>query len=399
MAINSRLTAVLAAGGLIAAGLAAVATAAPASAGDTFVERWCSSNPAPCVLSAKLNGVAMSPGDPVEVQMIPRQVGADQDYTEIIVQDPTDTVKLLPTDTVEVFVDLGTMAPETTESYAFQPDVDRFNDGDGTYRLRFTGHPVLLTSGCTDTYPNHCTDSAETQKMTFDVTVIKQKVNHDFAGFDRAQSADTVDGIYLIEGAGGDYLESNWDNSRFLTDGVTRAKASARFRIPYAMLETDFKVPAPETMVASSIAGSVNGVPTSFDFSQDPDGGGVYVDITGVTFPPGDLLRAVTAEAGTTPRRIRVKRGSITPTRPVVQRATRTAPKRARVTFLRAKPRGAYVTGYQARCQAAGRPTVIVNGRYPTIVVTGLRPGTKYLCSVRAKSRVGYGAWSLRKKV
>lgn len=400
MVKNRRLSALLAVGALALSGITAVATAGPAAA-EIFKERWCSSGVAkPCVISATHNGNPLSPGDDIEVQMISKQVTGDQIYTQVLVYDPSDPAAIATSDTISVYVDLGNIRPDTTESYAFRPDVDRFNDGDGTFKLRFTGKPVLLTSGCTDTYPNVCTDTAETQQVTFDVTIIKQLVNLDLAQFDRAQSADTVDGPFLVESSTGDYLETYVGNSRFLTDGTTRARASARFRIPYRMLVSDFRIPAPETMVASSMTGTINGAPAMYSFSQDPDGGGVFVDIDNVTFGPGTgATRSALAAAAAKPRTIRVKKGVITPTRPILERATRTAPRRTRITFLRAKPRGAYVTGYQARCAAVGKPTVIVNGKYPTIVMTGLRAGTKYQCSVRAKSRVGYGAWSLRKQV
>ena len=128
-------------------------------------------------------------------------------------------------------------------------------------------------------------------------------VNLDLVNFDTAQSADTVNGIFLEESPTGDYLQSEWGNSRFLTNGVTRARASARFRIPYATLKEDFKIPAPATMVASSVVGTVNGLPATFQFSQDPDGGGVFVDISDVTFGPGTgASRSTLAAAAAKPR-------------------------------------------------------------------------------------------------
>jgi hypothetical protein len=395
---NRRRASFLAVIGLVVAGLAVVTTAAPVTAA-TFTERWCGTAPAPCVISATRNGVTMHPGDALKVQLIPTQSETDFNYTEFMVTDPTDTVHLATTDNISVLIDLGTLKPEYTEGYASRPDVDRISDGDGTYKVRYTGRPVLLTTGCTDTYPNSCTDKAQTQGVTFDAEIHKLKTDHEFNGFDRSQSADTVDGIFLQSTPSGDYLESTWDNSRYLTDGTTRAKAEARFRIPYQMLIDEFHIPAPATMVSSSLVGTVNGAPATYVFSQDPKGGAVFVDISGVTFGAGTLRVAHPGAATSPPRVIRVKRGTITPAAPVVRRATRISPTRARITFLRAKARGARVTGYQARCQSAGHPTVRATGSYPRVVVRGLKPGRRYLCSVRGLSKAGPGRWSTRHRV
>jgi hypothetical protein len=397
---TTRRSALLASAGLVVAGLAVVATATPTVANSAFTERWCGlGQAAPCVVSATLNGTAMHKGDPIKIRMVPVQSEASGSQTELIVGDPSKTVALKTTDKISVLVDTGKLKPESTESYASRPDVDRYDDHDGTYRMRVTGSPVLLTSGCADSYPNYCTDTAQTQETVFDVTVLKLKVNKEFIGFDRSQSADTVDGLYLKSSRAGDYLETNWDNSRYLTDGSTLAKAEARFRIPYAMLITDFNVPDPSTMVSSSIAGSVNGVPASFELSQDPKGGAVFVDISGVTFPPGTARLAAGSKVASKPRIIRVKRGAITPARPTLTKVRRVGGTKARVTFARARARGAKVTAYQARCVSAGHKTLTASGRAPSVVVKGLTRGRGYQCSVRAKSKVGYGAWSLRKKI
>jgi hypothetical protein len=393
---NTRRTSLLASAGLLVAGLAVVATAVPSTAGATFTERWCSTTTAPCVISATLNGVPLAQGGPVEIQMIPVQSETADNYTELLFGGSTP---LATTDKISVLLDTGTLKPESTQSYASRPDVDRYDDRDGTYRMKVTGSPVLLTAGCTDTYPNFCKDKATSQETVFDVTILKLKENREFVGFDRSQSADTVDGLYLNTSSAGDYLETNWDNSRYLTDGTTLAKAEARFRVPYAMLISDFNIPDPSTMVTSSITGTVSGGPATFVLSQDPKGGGVFVDISGVTFPVGNARVAEAAAVAAKHRRIRVRRGTITPTRPMLTRVVRVKGTRARVVFARAKARGAKVTSYQARCQSAGHKTLVATGHSPAVVVKGLARGRAYQCSVRAKSKAGYGGWSARRRI
>src|SRR5690349_12636761 len=101
---NRRKASLLAAIGLVAAGLAVV-TSVPPAAAATFTERWCSTpTPAPCVISATRNGVAMHKGDALQVQLIPTQSETDFNYTEFMVTDPTNTVHLATTDNISVLI-------------------------------------------------------------------------------------------------------------------------------------------------------------------------------------------------------------------------------------------------------------------------------------------------------
>ncbi|MFL6059645.1 MAG: fibronectin type III domain-containing protein [Marmoricola sp.] len=384
----------LAVAGLFVTGMAVVDAGAPASAAS-FTERWCSTSPAPCVVSASRNGVALAEGDPVKIEMIPVQNLTDFNYTEFLVNDSTATLDT--SDDISVTVNLGTLVPDYTEGYAGRPVVGRKNLGGGNYQVTYSGHPVLLTTGCQDTFPDVCSDTATSQAVTFDAEVHQLKTDRSLVGFDRSQSADDVDGIFLNSTPSGDYLESTWNNSRYLTDGTTKATAQARFRIPYRMLVSDFNIPDPSTMVSSSLVGTVNGAPATYSFTQDVAHNAVFVDISGVTFPPGTARLA--SALVTNARVIRVKRGTITPSAPTLQKATRVTGTRARVRFLRARARGAHVTGYQARCQSPHHPTIIARGGYPVVVVKGLKHGRHYLCSVRALSKAGPGRWSTRLRV
>lgn len=380
--------------GALALPLAMLVLPLPQAAAATFTERWCSSGAAaPCVISATRNGAALTISSSTTIEMIPTQSETDYNYTHFIV---SGDVAL--TDTISVLIDLGGLKPEYTEGYAARPDVDRAYDGDGTYRVRYTGKPVLLTSGCTDTYPNNCTDTATDQAITFEAEVHQLKTNRDLVGFDRSQSADSVNGIFLESTPSGDYLESEWGNSRYLTNGTTRAVAQARFRIPYRSLVSDFRIPDPSTMSSSSLKGTVNGAPATYAFSQDPDGGAVYIDISGVTFAPGNL-RTTLAPPAPKPRIIKIKRGTIVPTRPVITKAKRVTGAKANVTFVRAKARGSKLKGYQARCTSPGRTTRTATGTFPTVTVKKLTAGKKYTCSVRGLSKAGPGPWSVGKKV
>lgn len=375
---------------LVASGLAAAFTSAPASAlpPDTFQERWCTDEPAPCLLSASRNGVALTAADPViSVEMIGVANNPDFKYTAFLVRSTSGVLDV--TDTYSLTFDLGNkVVPDYTESYTARPDVDRIDDGDGTHRLTITGSPVLLTSGCNDSYPSVCPETAAGQTYEFSGEIQELRTNVELRGFDRSQNVDSVNGIFLETPPGAaPYLTSDWANSHFQTDGTTVVVGQARFRIPYPLLEDGFGVPDPETMVASSIVGSINGNRARFDFSQDPDGGGVYVDIAGVTFSN---------------KTIKVKRGAITPTRGKLTSAKRKAPHKAKLRLEKSTPRGAKVKGYRARCVSGRSVETAKSGRkaFRTgMVVRGLTPGRTYKCQVRALSKAGPGRWSRAKRV
>jgi hypothetical protein len=210
------------------------------------------------------------------------------------------------------------------------------------------------------------------------------KSTDEFVGFDRAQNAQGVNGIFLESAPdGSEFLSSEMVNSHFLTDSSTPFNGQVRFRLPYKMLKESFNVPDPSTMVSTSLVGTVNSASATFDIMQDPDGGGVIVDVNGVHFSRKFL---------------KVRRGNIKPTRPAITKAKRVSGALGRVTFTKARPRGARVQGYTARC-VSGRQVVVAQGRYPTVVVTGLKKGRGYDCRVRAKSKAGPGRWSARKSL
>jgi hypothetical protein len=173
-------------------------------------------------------------------------------------------------------------------------------------------------------------------------------------------------------------------NSHFLPSGTVVYVGEVRFRVPYTMLRDSFGVPDPSTMVASSLSGTVNGSTTAGTFTvfHDPDGGGMYVDITDLHFSL---------------KRIKVKRGTIVPRRPTNLVATRIDAHTGKVAFTKAQARGAKPTGYKIRCVSNGGH-VITNTKtspYSPIRIGGLRRGVGYDCRVRATSKAGPGTWSV----
>src|SRR5205085_6052232 len=133
--------------------------------------------------------------------------------------------------------DMGKLSPDYTEAFASQPDVDRVDDGDGTYHMRYTASPVIITHGCNQSasWPLPCQETSPSDDLYFAVDVFDQPTQ-ELEGFDRAQNAESVNGIFLEKAAdGSEYLTSEMVNAAKYNDG-TVFKGNVRFRIPYHML-------------------------------------------------------------------------------------------------------------------------------------------------------------------
>jgi len=391
---SRRSPALLAALGLLVSGLAVVAatvlsvTPASSASGEIFAERWCSQGkPAPCVVSATRNGVAMSPDDPeleiVGVSTI-YQPNA-YDTAMWFVQRIGGMGQIPLNDTYTVQWDLGTLRPDTARVSATGLDVDRIDDGDGTYQAQVTGRPVLIARGCVFVeWPPQCPETATSNEVRFGGEFWQEHVNTEFIGMEVSGNVGS-NGIFLKEnGDDPDTFSSDIWGPHYLADGATLNLGALRYRLPYSLLKSDFAIPDPASVVASSIDATLNGKPFKFKLTQDPDGGGIIIDIEGVTFSR---------------KKVELNRGDITPTRPKLKSAAR-AGIEATLKFRASESRGAKVKRYQARCTGHGSVlTATATKKSSRVVVTGLRAGQGYSCQVRAGSRAGYGAWSKTKQV
>ncbi len=162
----------------------------------------------------------------------------------------------------------------------------------------------------------------------------------------------------------------------FLGNGTTVFEGRAEVRIPNEFLKTVYGIDDPASLTSAGLATSGAGGGTVI-VSQEPGREAMLVEISGVTFSQ---------------RNVKIKRGKITPSAPRELEASRASPKRAKLAFEASLPRGSQVRGYEARCKPRGRASteVATAGRSP-LVVSGLRGGTAYDCSVRADSKAGLG--------
>lgn len=408
-------TSILAAFTLIAPALAGVSAVSPAGAAPpapgAFVERWCSDGFAtPCLQSASRDTgsgpVVLTSSDPDwEVLQTGELTSSGNHYIQWLVQ-PTSTSgpTLTTTETWALTFDMGTVDPRYTEGYSGLPETQRVDDGDGTFHITYTAHPVLTAFACVPdgSWPTTCPTVAADDDTTADPDDDKVSVrlygevqdkagDDDFDGFDVAQNADEVNGPFLETAPdGSQYLESFMANShQYDSDpgpGVTPVdfKGQVRWRLPYRMLQNWFGIPNPATMVPDSLVGVVRHPDgstgtASFAFTHDPAGKAWTVDVTDIGFSKNVL---------------RVRTGTIIPTRPTQVSATRTSAHRGFVDFQPSKARGAKVTGYVGQCVPLHGDAVVTAKSDNIVRFTGLRKGAPYNCMVRATSKAGPSTWS-----
>jgi len=374
------------------------ATAAP---GDPFAPRWCATSPAPCLESATLDGVPVTALDPdweIQLSDLESDPGGDYQYFQWLLVERSST-RMSTADEWRLVLDTGTLRPRYTEGYSSRTDVDRADDGDGTHHVTYQGRPVLVTSGCTDTYPVSCPWQADDWYLTFSGEVSdKASLGEEWDGFDRSQNVDGVQYLSLETAPDGSkYLATEMYNSHVYDadrgPGVdeTIFVGETRFRLPYRMLRDSFGVPDPATMVAGSLTGTVSGTTSApaWNVFHDPAGGGLIVDVSNLTFSK---------------RLLKLRRGVITPTRPADVRTDRVKARKGTVRFDRAEPRGAEVRGYRVRCVARrgdhvawGTDLATAGGQRFVMRLAGLRVGVAYDCQARATSKAGPGPWSPKK--
>jgi len=380
---RTRVATALAALALVATTTAIEAPAHATLDPSTYAPRWCADgNPAPCLESLTRNGINLTPSDAThQLTMTGKLTDGGDTRFQWQLEDGT----LAPTDTFVMTWDLGTtMTPDRTENFAAGTLVRRISGPGGTHKVEITAHPVLMTTGCDENsdWPWTCSSIASDQGYVLSGEVHQLGTDDEFMGFDQSQNPQGVNGIFLDTAPDGtQYLSTEMVNSHYQVDGHTLFVGGARFRLSYAMLRSEFGIPDPDTMGASSLSGQVTanttGTTASFHFMQDPNGGGMIVDVNGMTFS-----RKI----------IKVRRGTIVPKAPGSLVGKRINAHRARLSFTKARARGARPTGYLARCRPAHGPTVTGRAGHSPVVVRGLKAGRHYTCMVRATSKAGQGA-------
>lgn len=389
------------------------AVAAPAVAEAQVTLDWCSpTSGVPCIESAT---VTESPGATPHV-ITPTDATYAVQATEFFTDEGLSYLSLwgVPTaggylpdsatdDVWSITVDLGTsLIPRVVDGTGRNASVTR-TYGYG-YRVTITGTPVKKTGFDPSAYcdqsvwPWTCPATAGGEEVLFGAFVSDVGTWTDetqrlaFYGMDYWSNieAGALPPQLVPDGSGGHYLEIDVANSANYSDG-TPFLGSLSLTVPYRFLEDVYGVEDAEAMTASSLKATIGGTPAHV--AQSPAGDAVVVTADEVTFP---VLGARSGRAApyTKVQRVLVKRGWLV-SRVGDLKAVRLSATKARIGFRAASNRGAKVTGYQVRCTPKAGRVVTGSVKRPPILLTGLRSGTKYSCTVRANWKHGHGRWSV----
>jgi hypothetical protein len=385
------------------------------------VGSWCSDGaPAPCVLSASVDtgggpATPVASGDPnwnVQTSLTTAS-GSHDVLWNVTNQHGPDSYELGVASTDDVWVltlDLGPIVPRVVSMTGDNMTVTRQPQGGGDFHVTITATPVRVTSGATNgtnddcdqsSWPWTCKGTAVTQRHGYlggqvtDYNSWTDTAQRDsFYGMDFSTNIEATEIPPQITGdpsAGTAQLLINLANPHFWPDGSTVFHGFAHMRIPNRFLRVVYGIDDPASMTGSGLTatvtkpdGTISATGTT-TVSQDAAADAMLVDATGITFSA---------------KRLHIRRGVITPTRPTKLVAHRGTQTRGRIGFAKSRSRGSKVTGYYARCISLDKKSVRTGSALASpIVIRHLVPGKRYDCQVRAKSRAGHSRWSTKARM
>jgi hypothetical protein len=349
---------------------------------------WCTTSPAPCIVSVEHDGIPVPSSDPVwQVDLVSSAHDAKWDLKESGAYELTSA----SAGTWEVTVDMGTTVPRVSYGTGRNGEVTRTDDGDGTWTITTSAEPTLVATGCDpSSWPWTCPTTAPDQALRLSAQALDWHQWEDsvqrraFFGVDFWTNVEVTSfppGVMYDDLTGIARMQLDFGAPHFETDGVTEYRGHFEAVLPNDFLRENFYIPDPGTMTTASLAVAGGGPVSTTTVTKASPASPVEIEVTDMTFST---------------RRLRVQTGTVVPTRPGNLRATRTSTRAGRLDYDLATPRGAKVTGYRARCVPASGSSVTATLRDDAspLRVTGLTSGRTYWCRVRALSRAGAGPWS-----
>jgi hypothetical protein len=347
---------------------------------------WCGNQAPPCVVSASRDGVAITESDPTYAVSA---AGSPQPGGEFLTQwsiadaqIPGTYATLAPGDAgvpFSITVDVGAHPPRVVDEYAGGVSVtNAYDQGTGTWDVTVSGTAVEqgVNADC-----NAVTWSCP-QDETNTIVAFQGEIGdwqqwadsaqwNDFSGLDQWTNVELTEIPPQITG-NPLTISEQLGNSHELNGQVFNGFWYGV--LPNAFL-VDMGINDPATLTSAGISASVG----TGTVTVTPGPASAEIAITGITFSP---------------RTVRIKRGTITPTAPTGLKTRRASATVAYITFRSARPRGSYVRSYQARCLAPHHVTRYGTRSRSAVKLTGLTRGISYVCQARAKAVVGYGRWS-----
>jgi hypothetical protein len=370
--------------GLVMPLAGASAQAAPARP-NSFPGEWCGNQPPPCVVAASRNGVTITSTDPTYVVSVGGSLQNGEFLSQwgigdYLIKGAYET--LAPGDvgaTFSVTIDVGTHTPRVVDEYANDVSVTKtFDPVHNTWDVTVSGTAVEQGVNADCDAVNWTCPSDETNTIVAfqgEIGDWQQWPDsaqwNDFNGLDQWTNVELTEIPPQITGNPLTITEQ-LGNSHELNNVVFNGFWDAV--LPNAFL-VDMGINDPSTLTSAGISASVG----TGTVTVTPGPTSTEIAITGITFSP---------------RKVHIKRGTITPRAPTDLKIRRASATAAILTFRSARPRGSFVRSYQGRCRAAHQTTRYGTSSRSPVKVTKLTRGVRYFCQVRAKAAVGYGRWS-----
>ena len=351
----------------------------------------CSSSPPPCVVSATRNGGPVS--DPWDITVTPiTGTGSGEFLWNAERPADADNYELGSAnidDVWEITFETGGFLPRVVFTHGRNVTVAR----SGT-QVTVTASPTAVSGECDQgTWPWTCPTTASD---ALDRDAYLGGHITDYGVWDNAAQRNAFNGMDFntniaatslppeIENdpsTGAERLLIRLANSHFRSDGTTVFTGFAHLRIPNQFLKKVYGIDDPGSLTGSGLATSIGGSGGGTAVvSQDPGGGAMLVDITGMTFSA---------------RKVLIKRGKVTPVKPKNVRAKRRG-STAKLRFDPVSSRGSKIKRYEARCGTGSGVTG--KSKKSPVKVKGV-PSGKTKCQVRAVSKAGPGRWSKKTKL
>jgi len=390
----------LAALALIAAGLVALGGSTPASAVDNVVP-YCSDLPTPpCLVSFTRNGSKVA-SDQYRVEWQEQMPGSGfyswfvEHWDGAVWQTSMGDGEYATVFTTEF--DFGTFNPRTFGALGHPQGADPvvWTPSTDHHLIQISASPIAESIGCSHPTPDttSCPYTADSDVPGLLYEVVN---NGDWIGDTYAQhelsngtynfrNTDIGEATPLLgtDAAGNPTMVFQLANAHETSTHET-FYGEQHVRLPNDLLRVELGIPDPDTMIWSSLVATVSGSTTgdgTLHITPETGHDAMRIDLTNVTFSA---------------RKVTIKVGVIKPTAPTALTGKRKTSSTGFLDWTKSLPRGARVTGYQSKCYTPGTTSIITNtwNSYTYMTVKGLKAGKHYSCTVRARSKVGYGSWS-----
>jgi hypothetical protein len=357
---------------------------------------WCfdTSGATPCVLAATRDGLPVDHTDPHwNFQFSDFSAGGEAHWQwNLTYNGSIDVGSAEKTHQWHLTVDMGNVIPRVVFMRGDNVSIVRDQPTLGDYTVEVTANPITLSNSCDQSiWPWTCVEAADVDFHSWagllggEITDFGQWTDpvqrEAIYGMDYSTNIDATDIPPSIIGdpsTGYAQLVLDLANAHNRPDGITPFVGFLHLVIPKGFLQTAYGIDDPATLTGIGVVTSLSGTGSGTITAAPDSGSNLDVTGSGISFSA---------------RRVHIKRGIITPTRPTNVHAKRVSPTKGKLTFTAAKPRGSRITGYRAVC-VNGSTAKVGTAKASPVYVTTLVGGKAYTCKVRAKSKAGFGPWS-----